>query len=256
MKKSEFLARNHWSLTSTYQLKTGFDFCLRIKASTFIISYDLPPPFFSIDVFRDKVLSLGFSRSVSLVQCVWLPANLKGVGLSFSWSLRAISQGRSGGRAGKGRRACNYVSGIWIPPVAPRRLSCQITASQSVRSGNERECKQTRAKGNDLITNVISANQHFALTFSMQIFKFQRWVANSPSFSRPEARVPRRPCSQATFHAIKQTIIKTVKFRLPVVIKSLISRIKEKQNKKRQEEDLRRRGRESAKYVLLSRNYL
>ena len=119
MKKSEFLARNHWSLTSTYQLKTGFDFCLRIKASTFIISYDLPPPFFSIDVFRDKVLSLGFSRSVSLVQCVWLPANLKGVGLSFSWSLRAISQGRSGGRAGKGRRACNYVSGIWIPPPIP-----------------------------------------------------------------------------------------------------------------------------------------
>lgn len=84
MKKSGFLTRNHWSLTSTYQLKTGFDFCLRIKASTFIISYDLPPPFFPIDVFRDKVLSLGFSRSVSLVQCVWLPANLRGVGLSFS----------------------------------------------------------------------------------------------------------------------------------------------------------------------------
>ena len=27
-------------------------------------------------------------------------------------SLRARSLGRSGGRAGKGRRACNYVSGI------------------------------------------------------------------------------------------------------------------------------------------------
>ena len=48
---------------------------------------------------------------------------------------------------------------------------------QSARSGNEREFKQTlktRAKGNDVITNVISANQHFASTFSMQIFKFQR----------------------------------------------------------------------------------
>ena len=33
---------------------------------------------------------------------------------------------------------------------------------------------KTRAKGNDVITNVISANQHFAWTFSMQIFKFQR----------------------------------------------------------------------------------
>ena len=30
------------------------------------------------------------------------------------------------------------------------------------------------AKGNDVITNVISTNQHFTLTFSMQIFKFQR----------------------------------------------------------------------------------
>ena len=31
-----------------------------------------------------------------------------------------------------------------------------------------------RAKGNDVFTNVISANQHFASTFSMQILKFQR----------------------------------------------------------------------------------
>ena len=47
---------------------------------------------------------------------------------------------------------------------------------QSARSGNEHECKQakTRAKGNDVITNVLSANQHFASAFSMQIFKFQR----------------------------------------------------------------------------------
>ena len=43
---------------------------------------------------------------------------------------------------------------------------------QSALSGNERECKQTkktRAKGNDVISYVISANQHFASTFSMQI---------------------------------------------------------------------------------------
>ena len=33
-------------------------------------------------------------------------------------SLRASSPGRSGGGAGKGRRACNYVSGIQIPPPA------------------------------------------------------------------------------------------------------------------------------------------
>ena len=48
---------------------------------------------------------------------------------------------------------------------------------QSARSGNERECKQKlkiRVKGNDVITNVISTNQQFASTFSMQILKFQR----------------------------------------------------------------------------------
>ena len=33
---------------------------------------------------------------------------------------------------------------------------------------------KARAKGNDVITNVIYANQQFASTFSMQIFKFQR----------------------------------------------------------------------------------
>ena len=52
-------------------------------------------------------------------------------------------------------------------PVVLRRLSCQI-------SDNQHEVETTRSKGNDVITNVTSANQHFALTFSMQIFKFQR----------------------------------------------------------------------------------
>ena len=76
--------------------------------------------------------------------------------------------------------------------MAVRRLSCQISA-------NQRECKQTlknkpkhgtfvhyfsffvehsltytRVKSSDVITNVISANQHFASTFPIQIFKFQR----------------------------------------------------------------------------------
>jgi len=47
-------------------------------------------------------------------------------------------------------------------PVAPRWLSCQI-----------------------------SANQHFASTFSMQIFKFQRRICKllAPSFSLPSIRV-------------------------------------------------------------------
>ena len=51
---------------------------------------------------------------------------------------------------------------------------------QSAQSRNKHECKQplffkkTHAMGNDVITCVISADQHFASTFSIQIFKFQR----------------------------------------------------------------------------------
>ena len=48
---------------------------------------------------------------------------------------------------------------------------------QTAQSGNNCKCIQTlkaNAKGNNVITNVISANQHFASTFLMQIFKFQR----------------------------------------------------------------------------------
>ena len=62
-----------------------------------------------------------------------------------------------------------------------------------------------RAKGNDVITDVISAdNQHFASTFSMQILKFHARdvVASSPSFSRPAARAPRRPCLRAKVRPI------------------------------------------------------
>ena len=60
--------------------------------------------------------------------------------------------------------------------VTPRRLSCQISANQreAETSAGVNKHWKTRAEGDDVITNVISANQHFASTFSMQIFKFQR----------------------------------------------------------------------------------
>ena len=66
-------------------------------------------------------------------------------------------------------------------PVAPHQLSCQISANQSETkmSVNVYVSKhwKTLAKGNDVITNVISANQHFASTISMQMgCKFQRPV--------------------------------------------------------------------------------
>ena len=83
---------------------------------------------------------------------------------------------------------------------------------QTARSGNEWKCKQTlkaSAKGNDIITYVISANQHFASTFSMQIFKFQRRSCKLllRSFTRPTVRAPWRACSQAIniHELIKQT---------------------------------------------------
>ena len=60
--------------------------------------------------------------------------------------------------------------------VVPRRLSCQFSDNQNEAetSANINTNWKTRSKGNAVITNAISANQHFASTFSMQIFKFQR----------------------------------------------------------------------------------
>ena len=87
-------------------------------------------------------------------------------------------------------------------PVAPRRLSCQISANQreaetSANLTNIEKHVKARAKGNDVTTNVISANQHFASTFSMQIFKFQRSSCKL-SFLFPPRRQSapaRRACS-------------------------------------------------------------
>ena len=138
--------------------------------------------------------------------------------------LLASSLGCLGGRAEKGRRACNYVSGIWIPtPVSlwlPRRLSCQFSANHREAETSTKVNKhwKTHAKGNDVITNVISTNQHFASTFSKQIFKFKRCSCKLydllPSFSLPTARVPQRACLQA----IKCHII----YNLAAVMKKII----------------------------------
>ena len=98
------------------------------------------------------------------------------------------------------------LNSISISLVASCRLSCQIPADQreaEMIANVDKHCK-TRVKGNDVITKVrVFANQHFASTFSMQIFKFQRRtvVASSPSFPRPAAGVPRRACSQANRNA-------------------------------------------------------
>ena len=70
-----------------------------------------------------------------------------------------------------------------FPPPIPRWLTIDWAVEfPSISAKRKRAWIQTitekhmkaRAKGNDFITNVISANQHFTSTFSMQIFKLQR----------------------------------------------------------------------------------
>ena len=72
-------------------------------------------------------------------------------------------------------------------PLAPRRLNCQISANQrkAEMSINVNKHFKTCAKGKDVITNIISTNQHFASTFLMQLFKFQRRSSKLSFFSPP-----------------------------------------------------------------------
>ena len=94
----------------------------------------------------------------------------------FLISLRASSPGtKAAGREMEELRLWNFNS-TSNSPVFPCRLSCQLSDNQheAETSTNVNKNWKTRSKGNDDITNVISANQHFASTFSMQIFKFQR----------------------------------------------------------------------------------
>ena len=80
-------------------------------------------------------------------------------------SLRASSPGRSGGGKGKGRsrrRACNYVSGIWIP------------ASK----------KSMRKCGDDISNDVITLARDFHCLFKLAIFSASRWLAEIWQLSR------------------------------------------------------------------------
>ena len=53
---------------------------------------------------------------------------------------------------------------------------------------------QKRAMGNFVITNVISVNQHFAWTFSIQILKFLRRHCKFSLIFSSAARAPRKGC--------------------------------------------------------------
>ena len=60
-------------------------------------------------------------------------------------SLRASSLGHSGGRAGKRRKACNYISGIWIPLQVPLWFFVDRAVIFSLISAKQKraQCKQT-----------------------------------------------------------------------------------------------------------------
>ena len=107
-------------------------------------------------------------------------------------SLRASSPGRSIGGREKERELATASLEFEFHlqfPWAPCRLSCQISANQgeAETSANVNKHWKTRAKGNDVITNVTSANWHFAATFSMQIFKIQ-WRSCKLFFLFPPRR--------------------------------------------------------------------
>ena len=120
-------------------------------------------------------------------------------------SLWASSLGRSGGGAGKGRRTCNYVSGIWISLHRESRSEILI-------------------EGNDISNDVITLGACFHVFFNVCLHSRSfplradwpksdssingepqgnwRWnsnsrgvVTSSRSFSRPAARAPRSACS-------------------------------------------------------------
>ena len=106
-------------------------------------------------------------------------------------SLRTSSPRRSGsGRKRKeGLPTTNleFEFHIQFSCGSPRRLSCQFFANQWEA---ETSWNVHVPRGNNVITNVISANQHFVSTLSMQIFKFQRRIASSPSLSSPPPEQP------------------------------------------------------------------
>ena len=93
-------------------------------------------------------------------------------------------------------------------PVAPRQLSCQISANQSARSRNQRECKQTLKNtwkhATWVMTSLLKTSPRISISHRLLRCRYSNSrdvVASSPSFSRHATRVPRRACSKAMTQA-------------------------------------------------------
>ena len=108
-------------------------------------------------------------------------------------SLWTSSPGRSGGKAGKGRRACNYVSGIWISPSKKSMWNagypCHVLFKVFLHSRSILLHTDWR-KSDSSVDGEPQGNWRWN-SHSRDI------VASSRFFSRPTTRAPRRACSQA-----------------------------------------------------------
>ena len=118
------------------------------------------------------------------------------------YNLRASSPGRSGGGTGKGTTSLEFEFCLQFPCGSPSTERSDFR--QSARSGNERECKQTLKNTLKLAPSVMTSLPVSSppISISHRLFRCRYSnsrdvVANSPSFSRPAARAPRRACPQA-----------------------------------------------------------
>ena len=125
----------------------------------------------------------------------------------------ACEQALQGTLAAKGRRACNSISGIWIPPPIPLWLLFDwavrfppISAKwKRARMYTNIEKPLTRVMMSILISSP-------PITISLWLFwcRFSNSrdvVASCPSFPYPTARVFRRACSQASLFLACMPII-------------------------------------------------
>ena len=123
-----------------------------------------------------------------LVSFRGLIQNFRRASLPLSYAESPPGANRSGGRVGKGRRACNCISGIWIPHPIPLWLpiECQISANQH-EAVNVNNMPRVMTS-----LSVMSTNQHFASTFGCTYLNSREVVASTPSFPALPPECPGR----------------------------------------------------------------
>ena len=126
--------------------------------------------------------------------------------VSWAWHLEIGTLWQRGGKRKETiRRTCNYITGIWISPPIPRGSPSTELSDfcQWAQSWNQHECKQTWKNTWKHMPRVMTSLLMSSLPISILHRLFQcrysnsrEVVANSPSFSLPATRLPRRACSQ------------------------------------------------------------